>query len=285
VHGLGLSVSNGVRRLLSDLARVELIDRSLALGAQALLALIPMLMALGAFAPATWGTGLLAQLRDVVGVGNDVIEPLREAAVREGVARPETGLVGVLVALVSASSFSRALQRMYTRAWELSNDRGVRALRSSLLWLLGWVAVLQATALLLRSLTGTPVTGAIRLTVQLVVYTLLWWWTSRLLLGGRVSWGRLLPGAAITSALLVVLSRLSSVFMPPYTRANLEQYGPLGVVFSIGSWLVMLGGVLVVATVIGRLVSEWRWGPVDGARAQEEARGAAHVAGTSAPPS
>jgi len=48
---------------------------------------------------------------------------------------------------------------------------------------------------------------------------------------------------------------------------------------------VMLGGVLVVATVIGRLVSEWRWGPVDGARAQEEARGAAHVAGTSAPPS
>ena len=65
----------------------------------------------------------------------------------------------MLVALVSASSFSRALQRMYTRAWELSNDRGVRALRSSLLWLLGWVAVLQATALLLRSLTGTPVTG------------------------------------------------------------------------------------------------------------------------------
>jgi len=285
VRDLGRKGGDAAQRLLSDLARVELIDRSLALGAQALLALIPMLMALGTFAPTTWGTGLLTQVRDVIGVQDDVIEPLREAAVREGVTRAETGLVGVLVALVSASSFSRALQRMYTRAWGLSYERGVRALRSSLLWLVGWVAVLQATALLLRSLAGTPVTGVLRLMLQLLVHTLLWWWTSRLLLGGRVSWRRLLPGAVLTSLLVVALSGLSAVFMPPFTRANLEQYGPLGVVFSVGSWLVMLGGVLVVATVVGRLVSEWFGGPVDGASTQEEARGAAHVAGTSAPPS
>jgi membrane protein len=264
---------------------VELIDRSLALGAQALLALIPMLMALGTFAPASWGTGLLAQVRDVIGVQDDVIEPLREAAVREGVTRTETGLAGVLVALVSASSFSRALQRMYTRTWDLPGDRGMRALRSGLFWLVGWVAVLQATAILLRSLAGSPVTGVLRLAFQLVVYTLLWWWTSRLLLGGRVSWRRLLPGAVVTSALVVVLSRLSTVFMPAFTRANLEQYGPIGVVFSVGSWLVVLGGVLVVATVVGRLLSEWFWGRVDGAQAQEEVRRAAQVAGTSAPPS
>jgi membrane protein len=106
-----------------------------------------------------------------------------------------------------------------------------------------------------------------------------------LLLGGRVSWRRLLPGAVVTSALVVVLSRLSTVFMPAFTRANLEQYGPIGVVFSVGSWLVVLGGVLVVATVVGRLLSEWFWGRVDGAQAQEEVRRAAQVAGTSAPPS
>ena len=117
---------------------------------------------------------------------------------------------------------------MYTRARGLSYERGVRALRSSLLWLVGWVAVLQATALLLRSLAGTPVTGVLRLMLQLLVHTLLWWWTSRLLLGGRVSWRRLLPGAVLTSLLVAALSGLSAVFMPPFTRANLEQYGPSG---------------------------------------------------------
>jgi membrane protein len=149
---------------------------------------------------------------------------------------------------------------MYARAWELPSDRGVRALRSSLLWILGWLLMLQVTALLLRSMTGMPATGLLRSVVQLAANTLLWWWTSRLLLGARVPWRNLLPGAALTAALILILTSLSGLFMPAFTRSNLEQFGPLGIVFAIGSWLVAFGGVLVVATVVGRLLSQW-WLP------------------------
>lgn len=244
-----------VRRFVSELARVELIDRSLALGAQMLLAIIPLLMVVGAFLPQDWGSELLAQVRDTIGVRDDVMEPLREAALNEQTTQPEVGLLSLLVALASATSFSRAMQRMYARAWDLPTFKGLRAVRGSVLWLLGWVAMLQVTALLLRSMTGVPLSGLFRITVQLVANTLLWWWSARLLLGGRVSWRSLLPGALLTGLFVVALGQLSALFMPRYAGANLEQFGPLGLVFSIASWLVLFGGVLVVATVLGRQLS------------------------------
>jgi membrane protein len=244
-----------VRRFVSELARVELIDRSLALGAQMLLAIIPLLMVVGAFLPQDWGSDLLAQVRDTIGVRDDVMEPLREAAINDPATQPEVGLLSLLVALASATSFSRAMQRMYARAWDLPTYKGLRAVRGSVVWLLGWVAMLQITALLLRSVTGVPLTGPFRIAVQLVANTLLWWWSARLLLGGRVSWRDLLPGALLTGLLVVALGQLSSLFMPRFALANLDQFGPLGVVFAIASWLVLFGGVLVVATVMGRQLS------------------------------
>jgi membrane protein len=253
-----------VRRTMGELSRIELLDRSLALGAQALLALIPMLMVLGAFMPRAWAEGVVQQVRDVIGLRDDVMAPVRQLALDQQTHQTQTGIVGAVVSLASASSFSRALQRMYARAWDLPGNRGVRALRSSLVWILGWLVMLQVTAMLLRSLSGVAHPGPLQLLVQLTANTLLWWWTSRLLLGGRVPWRRLLPGAAVTALLLVVLNRSSTLVMPAFTRSNLEQFGPLGVVFAIGSWLVVFGGVLVVATVLGRQLSLW-WIPASAA--------------------
>lgn len=241
-----------VRRFVSELARVELIDRSLALGAQMLLAIIPLLMVVGAFLPQDWGSELLAQVRDTIGVRDDVMEPLREAALNDPTTQPQVGLLSLLIALASATSFSRAMQRMYARVWDLPTFKGLRAVRGSVLWLLGWVAMLQVTALLVRSMTGVPLSGLFRTALQLLANTLLWWWSARLLLGGRVSWRNLLPGALLTGVLVVALGQLSSLFMPRFARTNLEQFGPLGVVFAVASWLVLFGGVLVVATVLGR---------------------------------
>jgi membrane protein len=241
----------------SDLSRVELVDRSLALGAQALLALIPLLMVLGA-AMGRVGAEGLDQVQSVMGVPDDDLHQLAGAA-------PDataSSTLSVVVAVVSATSFSRALQRMYAVAWELPRYRGFRAIRGSVVWLLVWILMLQTTATLVRRTDGIPFSG---LTIQMVGTTLIWWWTAHLLLGGRVSWLRLLPGGVATGALLVVLSHLSHVFMPTFVRANLEQFGSLGIVFAVASWLVTFGGVLIVATVLGRFVD----GLLEPVRAEE----------------
>jgi len=230
----------------ADLTRVEIFDRSLALGAQALLALIPLLMVLGVAAGRV-GTEGLKQVQDVMGVPD---EQLHQLALSPTGVTTTSGL-GLVVAVVSATSFSRALQRMYAVAWELPRYHGARAIRGSVLWLLVWLVMLQATAAVSSWTDEVPLTG---LTIQLLGTTLIWWWTAHLLLGARVSWLRLLPGGIATGVLLVVLSRLSHAFMPTFVQANLEQFGPLGIVFAVASWLVTFGGVLIVATVLGRFV-------------------------------
>ncbi|QNN52814.1 YhjD/YihY/BrkB family envelope integrity protein [Nocardioides mesophilus] len=250
-------------RLVSELARIELIDRSLAIGAQALLALIPLLVLVGALLPDDAGTTLLNQVRDVMGVHNDVMQPLRDAGVSPDT-QVQAGALSLVVAVGSATSFSRALQRMYARVWELPTFRGVRAVRGSLLWLLGWVATLQISALLLRSLTGLPLVRMAHLGIQLVVNVLLWWWTARLLLGGRVSWRLLFPGALVSGVLVVLLAYASQLFMPRFASAQLTQFGALGVVFAIASWLVLFGGTLVVSAVLGRLITSPAGGEAGG---------------------
>jgi membrane protein len=241
-----------LRRIVDELARIELLDRSLALGAQALLALIPLLMVVGAFMPADWGSELTSQVRQVIGVSNDVMQPVREAATSAGSAVQEVSWISMVVALASASSFARALARTYCKVWGLPAYHGVGAIRRSLLWIAGWVVTLQILAIALRAFSDVPMTRAVHLSLQLGFNVLLWWWTAHLLLQGRVSWRALLPGAVVSAVLVVLLSLASRVFMPRYARVNLEQFGPLGLVFAIASWLVVFGGVLVLAAVVGR---------------------------------
>jgi membrane protein len=241
-----------LRRIVDELARVELLDRSLALGAQALLALIPLLMVVGAFMPAAWGDELTKQVRDVLGVDNDVMLPVQEATSAAISVAPEVSWIGLGVALASASSFARALARMYCKVWDLPLPRGLGAIQRSLLWIVGWVVALQILAVVLRTLADVPLTRVVHLSLQLCFNLLLWWWTAHFLLRGRVSWRALLPLAAVSAVLLIALGVASNVFMPRYARANLEQFGPLGVVFAIATWLVVFGGALVLAAVIGR---------------------------------
>lgn len=108
-----------VRRFLSELRRVELIDRSLALGAQALLALIPLLMVIGAFLPQDWGASLQSQVREAMGIQDAVMDELREAALTPTRTATQTSFLSLVVALASATSFARAMQRMYARVWDL----------------------------------------------------------------------------------------------------------------------------------------------------------------------
>ena len=248
------------RRLVNDLGRIELVDRSTALGAQALLALIPLMMSLGVLAPTTWSSGIVDQVREVIGVRDETMRPLQDAVMSNALAHTETGYASLVIGILSASSFSRAMQRMYVRAWDLPKRTGLRAIGVGILWLVGWLAMLQIAAALVQSISGIAQAHLFHLILHAVFQTLLWWWTARLLLDRRISWSRLLPGAVLTGISIVALAQVSRLFMPAFTSANLAQFGPLGVVFSIGSWLVILGGVLVVAAVIGRLVSDL-WQP------------------------
>lgn len=243
-------------RLVHDFLRIEFIDRCMLIAAQGLLALIPMLVVLAAFFPDLTGEALKS-FSSATGVGQDGTA-LVEGEVSVDQVRTHTGIVGVAITIFSATSFARAVQRMYERIWERPHVGGVSGTRRCLLWLIGWLMTIQIIGGL-RSIAASVdgvAGGALGLGLQCLLFVLLWWATSWLLLFGRVPWSHLLLGAVLTGVLGVVYSRGSSVLMPPYVEANADQFGTLGVILAISTWLIGYAAVMVVSALVGRVVSE-----------------------------
>ena len=264
-----LEVVPSLRRTVEDLGRIELIDRSLAVGAQALLALVPLVVVLAAFLPADLTAASVARFADVTGVSSTSealvthqVEPLRAGSE----IRTQTGLVGLVIAIFSATSFARALMRAYERVWELPSVSGFRGRRRGLGWLIGWLVSLQLLVLPawargrvesevdlrpLRLALGSATVG-----LQVVVACLVWWWTLRVLLSGRVSWSSLVAPAILTGVCVVAYTSGSAVVMPHYAASSAAQFGTFGLVLAVATWLVGIAGVVIAAAVVGRVISE-----------------------------
>ncbi|KQW47558.1 hypothetical protein ASC77_14005 [Nocardioides sp. Root1257] len=243
-------------RLVSEFVRIELIDRCMLIAAQGLLALIPMLVVLAAFFPHVSGEAVRS-FTDATGLGSGGDSQI-QGQVDEDQVRAQTGLIGLAITFFSATSFARAIQRMYEKVWEQHHIGGVSGMRRCFLWLLGWLLTLQLVGAV-RTLMGA-VDGlfgiTVRLGVQMVLVTLLWWATSWVLLFGRVAWRRLLLGALLTGVVGVLYTRASAQVMPAYVDSNADQFGTLGVILAISTWLIGFAGILVCAALVGRVVSE-----------------------------
>ncbi|MCW2770401.1 MAG: ribonuclease [Aeromicrobium sp.] len=250
-----------VRRLLSALLRVEVVDRSMALAAQALLALLPLLVVAAAFLPDTVMDAGLERLRAVTGVGAAQTSVLGEnvtGGVDAARVRSQAGVVGVVITIFSASSFSRATQRAYERVWDQPHEGGLVSRRRSFVWLVAWLAGLQLLALLGAALgRGSGVTWEVlAFTVRVLLAGLLWWWSLRFLLHQRLGWRPLAPAAAITGFGVVAYTAGSTLVMPAYASSSAAQFGVLGVVLTVATWLVGFAGVLLVSAVTGRVVAQ-----------------------------
>ncbi len=247
-----LDVVPGVRMALDDLIRVEFIDRMVVVAAQSLFAMVPLFVVIAAFSPALVRDNVVSQLADVMSVHGSALDAIENVMSAEEI-RTQTGVVGLVVVLLSATTYARALQRLYERTWLQPHIGGLPGMRRSLLWIVGCVAYLEVLTLILAALSVLPGAGLWRLLGQVAAGTALWWWTQYVLLRGREPWRNLLPGALLTSVGLAALTRLSEVFMPPYVAANVSQFGALGLVFAASTWLLIFGGILVVGCVLGRV--------------------------------
>jgi membrane protein len=244
-----------VRSIIRGLVRIELIDRSMAIAAQAMLALVPMLVVLAAFLPAEFTSLAIDRFRELTGMGGTGQKAVESSVTPEQV-RAQTGAIGLLITLFSATSFARAVQRMYEKIWEQPHIGGMVGIRRSSLWLVGWLLTLQTISVLGFVLEQVADTGILRFVLQGFGASLMWWWTSRVLLFGRVSWRTLLVGAVLTGFSLLLYSWGSNLVMPAYVASSAAAFGTLGLILAVTTWLVGFAGLLVVASVVGRAVVE-----------------------------
>lgn len=253
-----------LRKSVEELLRVEFLDRAVVIAAQGLLALVPLVVVLAAFLPHEVTALGVDRFGSVTGVGEASTELVQDqvggtaAALDASDVRAQTGAVGLVLILLSASSFARAVQRMYERVWGRSHVGGFRGRWRCLGWLLGWLVGLQGLYLVgwVDDEVDVAALEPVWLVIRVLAATGVWWWTLHVLLSGRVGWSPLLVPAALTGAAVVIYAGASTLVMPRYTTSSAEQFGTLGLVLSVATWLVGFAGVLVVTAVVGRVLVE-----------------------------
>ena len=243
------------RPILDRLIAVGSIQSAIVIAAQAFMAVFPLLIAVIAYSPAKVGNTISTFMRTRLGLSSTTAQVQQLVSTRSEL-QNSLSIFGLIVVLASATSFTRALQRVYERSWQLPPG-GVRGSLRGLLWLIGLVIYFFMLAFMFE-LTSSRTTGisALRLVLSGVTAFGLWWMTPFLLLCGRVRWRALVLTGLLTGIVLVVAGKVSTVIMPRIVSSNERKYGTIGAVFAIQSWLVVMACIIVGAAILGAITTE-----------------------------
>lgn len=228
---------------------IELGSRALGFAALGFLTLVPLLIVVSAADPAH-GRGFTQWVGDGLGVSRAARVQVGKLFAQPGQVLQTTTAFGLAALAVFGLSFGAAVQTGYEKVWELAPARWYARWRQVL-----WLAVLVGSLYLTATTTQWrhSAAGTLAATLSAVVF---FGWSQRMLLGGRIAWSALLPGAAATALGLLGLRVFSRLVFSPLIASSAVTYGPFGTVLVVQSWLVGVGVVVFGGALVGRLLHE-----------------------------
>ena len=242
-------------QIFGRLVEVRFLDRTVILAAQAFSAILPLFIVVASVSPRPGGDSPGAVLARRLGLDADDVSSLQAAVVPPQTARASIGALGVVLAVLTATSFARALQRSYELAWRLPRA-GLRAAWRPLALVIGLALYIELLFLFGRLVRGIPAATLLEDLVTFAGALALWTGAGWILLAGRVRLRLLAAGGLLTAVGFAVLRRLSAFYLPALVASNQQQYGLLGVAFTLYSWLSACAFIIVVATVVGAVLAE-----------------------------
>lgn len=250
--------STAAGRIQRRIVEIDLMHQAMILAALTLMLLIPLLISLWAVLPLGRPDGALPGFAHRLGLTDAATRDLQQLFPSEDRVRGDTTWLGVVVTLFSAFTWPVALQRGYELAWRLPT-LGLRGLWRPLVWLLGFIALLGIVTLTNRWVSGWV--GVLLYAVPASVLVTTWaWWSQHLLLGGRIGWRALFPGAVVIGIGLVGLRLFSDAFLSEAITTHYARYGPLGIVFMLLSWFIAFSVILLGGVALGVELHEHRPG-------------------------
>jgi membrane protein len=167
-------------------------------------------------------------------------------------------VLGGALILLGAIGIASTLQSWYQRVYEqppASSWR--RQLLDRLLWLGGFIAYLALQELIGKGLSDVGARVPIYV-VTFVVAVGFYWWTLHVLLLGRVGWAELFPAGLATAICVTGLSVFSALLFSSQVVSSSNDYGPIGVVMVLLSYLIAIAVCLHIGAVAGRAWNERR---------------------------
>ena len=242
-------------RVWERMLEIEFIDRSVALAGKAFVSFFPLVIVVAAFVPERIRSSIITDVTARLGIRGDALTLAREAFASSDDVRQATGLLGLVLTIFFASSFTTALQRVYLRVWRRPHHEGVAVYWRGLVCLL---LVLLGTALLgglSRALDGGLGVGLVAIGA-LAGTSALWWFTAWFLLLGEVRARVLIPTGVITSIVTALFAVSATIWMPEVVTSNQAQFGFFGIALALVTWFSGAATCILVGACAGSVFAE-----------------------------
>lgn len=246
--------TGGVRRVLHHGGELELLNRSMGFAALALVTLMPLLIVVAAAAPIS-ERGFGAWLTDGMGIADTPANAVQRIFTAPRRVLSATSVFSVAALAVFGLSFASSVQTGYEKVWRLKPGRWHKIWRQAV-WLVALTAYLFVEVESRTVLQHGWKQAVIRIGMTFLSGMLFFWWAQHFLLGERVSWRALLPGAIATMLGLVGLRAFSALVFSPLIISNAVTYGAVGTVLVVQSWLIGVGYVVFGGALLGHHIYE-----------------------------
>lgn len=239
-------------RVGRDLSDLEFVDRGMTLAAHAFTSILPILIVVGALR-ATLDPQADAIFAEHLGFSDATAEMLDKSLPTGARELRLLGVVGIVVLVIAATSFARALERSFQTIWRTPKV----SIRFAWRWLVAIVAVVIGIALIVATriiVHGGGAVPVLEFIAEVAIWGALWWIAGWIVMNRRVSLRALLPGAVITGVAFAIAGQVARVVLPPILAEAALRFGILGVAFSYIGWLLVLSCILLIAATAGRVV-------------------------------
>lgn len=229
---------------------VELMHRAMGFAALGLVTLAPLLIVVAAALPIQ-ERGFALWIVDGMGLSGRPADAVQDVFAAPSKVLSTTSVLGVVLLALFGVTFAGSVQTGYEKVWDLPAGRWHTVWRR-VVWLVALTAYLFAEAQSVAVLGSGTLRSSGRIGLSALLGVLFFWWGQRFLLGGRVPWRALLPGAIATVVGLGGLRLFSSLVFSPLIVSNAVSYGSVGTVLIVTSWLIGVGFVVFGGALVGR---------------------------------
>ncbi len=242
-------------RVWERLLEIEFVDRSVALAAKAFVSFFPTVIIVAAFVPENIRESIISTLTHRLGISGHALQLTKNAFASADDIRTATGVLGLVLTVFFATSFTTALQRVYLHAWRRPPRSGAGAYVRGVSWLL-LVLAYMATLGALRDALGNGLGLAIFAIAAVAVTTGLWWFSAWFLLFGEVRPRVLVAPAIITGIAMSAFAATATIWMPSLVTDNEAQFGFFGVALALVTWFSGAATCILVGTCTGPVLAE-----------------------------
>jgi membrane protein len=230
---------------------VDFMNQALLLAAVMLLWLFPNLI----FLAAVTGRDFAESISTHMGLNDEATRAVDNLFKSSSTSIAATvGAVAFLVLAVTATV--AVIQKIWQTIWGVERLGYWHEIWQQVLWGFGALAVSAAISYMQHELNKVhPFLAGLASFTLLAVF---FWIGMRLLLAGRVAYRQLIVPSMVTAAFFFGLAAFSAAFLSDAIISNNKEYGPIGVVFIMMTWLLAVGVVFILGPIVGVALQE-RW--------------------------